>query len=737
MIVEAHPLYPAPGTVDVEGAMKALKCDASTARATLIRIRAEQIERERADPFNYVFAPRVWTVVWSLLDWPWWPGALEAEAKKLSGLDLWGFMKAMRRALGFDAPVTTLWVSGANGSGKSELISYMANAHMAANKEQLVYALHTTQMGSVDAGMHKKLYRYIPSVWKECGKGRVGYVSYKEQNGFSDAMYTLPNGSKMTMKFYSQPPETDGEGFDADAIFADESIPQGWFERLPARVGRKNGFVVHTNTPQSGYTEVVNEFMEGLTVTRWAPGWLLAKDGGEPLVAQALGLSRAQYATLCRCHAARPPVAPTVPEAVPEDCWRWLGEVDPREAWRTMRRALKDAPAVRMMDDQGVERVFEAVPRVGLCADRQKAVVWFHASDNPFGYPRNLAEGMRGKDAERVKCRLYGIVVPTQHAVLTGFRREVHVVRREMVPQMGTRYMVIDPAPGRNPFVLWAVCVGKAKYVYREFPGPYLLPGIGNPGPWAKTSGRKKGVNDGDRAEATQSFGWGTAKYKAVFAWLEGWRDFRGWALGKGAEPVGDFVCTWPHTRDGDPLWPREDVVRSWMDSPWTGDAEETVRARLMDPRGGGAPHVSTEGTATLLGDFDDMGLRVEPAFSGTVLSGLESIVAALDYDRTQEMGIGNEPTLFVSEDCPNLIRAMETWKDLDGEASATKDPIDCLRYLYTSECEDVGECAARTGMEKQRGRESGKWMGFDRPPVVRAHSRMDEPGRRVRARVW
>ncbi|NLV39954.1 MAG: hypothetical protein GXY15_01840, partial [Candidatus Hydrogenedentes bacterium] len=677
MNVEGHPYYPLPGPSQVAQAMALLKCDAQAAGQALLKERALEIERERADPFNYGQVPRVWTVVWSLLDWPFWPVSLEKEAERATGLDKWAFMRALRRACGFADPVRMVWVSGANGSGKSELVAYMANAQMAGRAEQLVYAMHTTEGGSIDAGLHKKLFRYIPPEWKECGKGRTGYVSYKEQTGFGGSGYVFPNGSKLAMKFYSQDPETEGEGFDADAIFPDESIPQGWFQRLPARVGRRNGYVLHTNTPQAGYTEVVHEFMEGAIVTRWNTGWMLPKDGGEPLPHRALGLSREEYKRLREAHAARPPRPAPVPESRAEDCWEWVVGAGSREqgagsadGWSEERR-LGDAPT-RRVEAEGSERLFEAVPRVARCAEGKRAVVWFHSADNPYGYPRNLVEDMRGRDADRIKCRLYGVVMPTHKAVFTAFRRAVHVVPRDMVPRGGTRYMVMDPAPGRNPFVLWFTVVGKAKYFYREFPGNYNLPGIGQPGPWAKTSSRKKGINDGDRAEATEGFGWGTAKYKALFAWLEGWKEWREWALANGAEAVDEWRTTWPTTADGDPRWPREEIVRGWTDSELPGWSAEPVCRRLLDPRGGGAPHVSTEGTATLIGDMDDLGLRVEPAFSGTVTSGIEAIVAALDYDRTQELGIGNAPTVYFSEDLKNTIWALETWKDLDGEASAT-----------------------------------------------------------------
>lgn len=715
-----HPLYPAPGYKRIEKAAELLHCTSLRAAEELERIRSEQIEKEQANAFDFVYIPKIWTVVWSLLDWPYWPQALEEECKQRFGLDKWAFMARMRESLGFSHPVNMVWVSGANRSGKSELTAYMVNAQMAAKPNQFVYPMSTTLGASIDTELQAKLHKYIPRPWVNCGKTGVGYIAYKQQVGFTDATYTFPNGSRCAMKFYSQVADTEGEGFNADGMFPDETIPAGWFEKIGARISSRSGFALLTNTPVSGYTDVVNEFMEGLQVVRWCCGYMIPKDGGPAPIHKVLGLTEPEYAELLAAHAARPVRAARVPECVSEDCWGWIPEIPackqastatptrvgavttpackqastatptgvepmttaatPTMEWATARRALKDAPSA-----QEGSRLYECVPRVGKCSDENRAVVWFHGSDNPFGYPRNLAADMAGKDASRIRCRLYGVVVPSQNSVFSSFRRDVHVLPAEMMPKQGTGFWVMDPAPGRNPFILWCRMVGNVRYIVREFPGDYMLPGIGNPGRWAKTSGRKKGVNDGDRAEATASFGWGTAKYKALTAWLEQWVGFTQWASKHGAAPQ-----MWPTTASGDPLWPTEDEMKRWVDSPFEGDSAEPIRRRLMDPRGGGAPHIATEGTSTPLGDYEEMGLRVEPAFSGTVKSGVDAIIKALDYD----LASGITPTLYISELCKNLIWAMEVWKDCDGEDSATKDPIDCLRYLFTSECSDSGNAA-------------------------------------------
>jgi len=679
---DPHPLFPAPTAEAVRRAAARLDCPEAAAWSELCRIRAEAIEAMQRDPFGCGFAPPVWTVVWSLLDWPHWPRSLEEDARRRLGLGKWEFMRRMRAALGLrdpSRPIRRVWVSGANGSGKTELMAFMANAQMAAAPEQRVYVLSTTEGGSVLNGVQEKLHRYIPLAWRANVKGETAYVSYKRQTGFAGNSYVFPNGSRLAMKFYAQDPEVEGEGFDADACLADESIPAPWARRLWPRVARRGGFVCFFNTPQQGYTEVVHGFMEGLLVTRWCAGTLLPRDGRDPDEAAACGLTAGEMARLCAALDARPPRPPTVPESRPEDCWSWL-EGDGGPAWARARRALRDAPAA-----ESGGRVFEAVPRVGIDEAAGHAVVFFHGSDNPFGRPRNLVAGMRAAARERILSRVYGVVTPSRDAVFAAFRRDVHVLPPERIPQGGTNYMVMDPAPGRNPFVIWMRVVGDVRYVYRELPGPWEVPGIGFPGPWSVTSGRKGGVNDGARGEGARSWGFGHARMVALIAWLEGWRAFADWALPLGAEDLGGGRVSWPRSATGEALWPPAELVRSWGE-PAPGETAEPVAVRLIDPRGGEAPRVAVEGVSTLIGDYEAMGLRVEPAFSGTVLSGVEAVSSALDHDPADAAG---GPRLFVSEECPNVIRSFETWKNVDGEAAACKDPIDCVRYGFTSGCDD------------------------------------------------
>ena len=693
------PLLPLPSLDDALALAERTGRDPREVHELLCAAREEQIDARKKDPFDHGYVPPIWTVVWSLLDWPWWPRTLEESALRRYGdADLHAFMARMRRALGFPHPVKLLWVSGANRAGKTEMIAYMVNAQMAAKPGQRIVPLSTSHGASLDSEFQAKLWRYIPREWRGLGRTASAYISYKEQTGFSDSTYTFPNSSRCSFVFYSQDPESAMEGFDADAIFPDETIPAPFFDRILPRVAGRGGFSVLTNTPQAGYDAVVHQFLNGATVTRWSPGWMLPRDAGEPDPARALGLAPAELAELTADYDARPQRPSRIPESRPEDCWAWPGEVERTtehtehtepgakkpsvssvssvvernpESWRWTPRPLRDGPPP-VPTAEG--RLFEAVPRVARCADPDRAVVWFHGADNPFSLPRNLLRSSYSQDRDWTRCRIYGVVSPQTRSVFTMFRESVHVVPDEAIPTAGTNYHVLDPAFARNGFMLWARAVGDRLYVYREFPGSYPVPERGVPGPWARVSGKKNGANDGERDEGAASFGWGYTRYKNLIARLEGWRTAK--------------------DRPPEDPWDPEDQVRLWRDSPEPGDAREPIHRRLMDPRGGSATFVEREGVSTPLLEYARLGMRFEPAAGGAITAGVDKIIDALDWAE------GKTPRLFIAASCKNLIWSLLNWKNIDGEKGATKDPIDCLRYLYTSGCTD---CATAPSQPRPR----------------------------------
>ena len=68
-------------------------------------------------------------------------------------------------------------------------------------------------------------------------------------------------------------------------------------------------------------------------------------------------------------------------------------------------------------------------------------------------------------------------------------------------------------------------------------------------------------------------------------------------------------------------------------------------------------------------------GLRIE--------EGVGIINDWLSWDRDSPLlALTNEPNLYVSEECRNIIYSLKEWTGADGDKGASKDPIDVLRYL-------------------------------------------------------
>ena len=69
----------------------------------------------------------------------------------------------------------------------------------------------------------------------------------------------------------------------------------------------------------------------------------------------------------------------------------------------------------------------------------------------------------------------------------------------------------------------------------------------------------------------------------------------------------------------------------------------------------------------------------------------MAAINSLLDYDRGEPVtALVNEPHLFVSRSCQNVIWAMQNYTGHDGEKAACKDPIDCLRYMATADLQHM-----------------------------------------------
>lgn len=620
-MAKVHPVYAVPTARQIAALAYARNIPARDAAALLFNARKEAIQNERKNPLLFGWEPPVWRVCDAVLGLDW-------LIPSRFGLD---YGPRMRAALGLKEPVKILLINGGNRAGKSEYMAKRAVLCLLKFHHSMLWGFHTDSDMSVRY-MQPLVWKYLPPEYRAKPiKSSTTYIAYNLKNGFSEQSLILPNLSTMEFRNYRQDRDKIEGGelgaLDMDrtlGFVADELIPDDWVETLMMRLATRSACGVIGFTPVNGYTSTVKSFQDGARAVRVSPGWMLPLDGQGADMARGLAV---------------------------EDCDSWTAD-----------RGFD--PDCKKIEVGG--RVFEAAPRVLLCEDPSRAVVFFQSSDNPYGNPSEVWNFVRaGSEAYR-KERWYGFANKLISGAFPLFSDKAHVCRAEDVPEEGTNYMIVDPCSGRNMFMLWIrVSPDGRIWVYREWPNVVdRIPGVGVMGRWADTSGDDKRM-DGRMGPGAKSLGWGLAQYKALVAWFEGWLEEDG-------TPVGDEVFTWPSERVAG--------LNQY------GKHRERVFSRFMDARFANVKGFDADGMETLLDEFDRMGLTFHANKTDrreSIGEGVTMINDALFYDENRPVDFTNRPRLMVSEQCENLLFALRIWTGQDGQKGATKDPVDCLRMFF------------------------------------------------------
>ena len=289
-------------------------------------------------------------------------------------------------------------------------------------------------------------------------------------------------------------------------------------------------------------------------------------------------------------------------------------------------------------------------PRVMQQVSTNRRTVFYFSEDNPYNPWDEMKSKLVTAPVAQVLIRAYGWASELVGRAFSRFRPEVHCIPETSVPSGGTLYMICDPAGARNWFALWIVVYEDGKrVVVREWPG------YGSYGEWVLPSEKADGkAGPAQLLEAGRSI----AEYRKLFRQVEE-------ELGRG-EPV----------------------------------------MRLIDPKAGGSPALSAAGGTTLidlLAESEnpmDEGMAFVPAPGVPVDQRTSVINSHLSYDATQELTPLNEPSLYIVQDCFNLVYSLSEHTGRDGQKGATKDPIDCLGMLLVSGLAYVG----RGGFDSRNG---------------------------------
>jgi hypothetical protein len=263
------------------------------------------------------------------------------------------------------------------------------------------------------------------------------------------------------------------------------------------------------------------------------------------------------------------------------------------------------------------------MPYIAECSKGSANVIWFHSILNRYSPFEQIKLALRGRGPYEVKIRAYGWAESLAGSQFPRFG-EANIIPADQIPEEGTNYMAVDPAGSRNWFMVWLrIDEHGNKFVYREWPDISM-------GEWALPAEKPDG-----RPGPAQKQG-----------------------AGMGLTEIKEHILT---LENG-----------------------EEITERYIDPRAAGSPVINKEGGTTLLQLLDEepCAMYFTPAAGLRLEEGISIINDWFAYDQNQEISAINQPKLFISEECHNLMWCLREWTGLDNEKGASKDPIDALRYI-------------------------------------------------------
>jgi phage terminase large subunit-like protein len=304
-----------------------------------------------------------------------------------------------------------------------------------------------------------------------------------------------------------------------------------------------------------------------------------------------------------------------------------------------------DAELLPLKNDKGEISGYDKVP-IEQINPKGRPILYFHTQSNPWAGWSRMKKELQSETKEKILCRAYGVPTKAISGRFPLFNPKVHVIRAADVPQ-GTRYHWVDPASGKNWAMIWTVHDTAGRIVvYREWPDQTsYIEGVGYAGEWALPDGKKL---DGKPGPAQQDFGFGLERYK-------------------------------------------DEILRV--------EAGEEIFERWMDSRYGNARTLGKESPTTLIDEMADLGMLFTATPGDSIDEGVSMINDALSYNPEKPVDSRNQPKLYISENCKNVIHCIQTYTGADGKRSANKDFVDLLRYVCLSDAINVeGDILRPTG---------------------------------------
>jgi hypothetical protein len=86
-----------------------------------------------------------------------------------------------------------------------------------------------------------------------------------------------------------------------------------------------------------------------------------------------------------------------------------------------------------------------------------------------------------------------------------------------------------------------------------------------------------------------------------------------------------------------------------------------------MDSRYGNAQTLAKERPTTLIEEMSELGMDFTATPGDTIDEGVQMINSWLHYDRDKPISALNQPKLYISEKCKNVIYCLKEWTGSDG----------------------------------------------------------------------
>lgn len=531
---------------------------------------------------------------------------------------------------------------GANGSGKTELAGKVMVEAMLKGGARVLGVTRTEELSK--AFQQAAVFKYLPIEIRQLAqrglkRDHVSKINYSQADGFANKTFVLP------------PQKPGGRG------------SQCWFKTVQQWVQDQDAF----EGPEYDLV-VIDEpvplaLLETLRYRVGKRGGKLlvlftAKNGYDAVCAQALTGARLVKSFPLNYNWGR--VAPA----------GQLGKENIPTVFTGLQDAVLEIPELRLDEEQVKNCPIGHMPYILQPLNERQAVICFWTQWNWY-LPdlRAMFSKCVRQPKHKVRVRLFGWVEKIAGSPFPMFNPNVHVVPHERIEKMlkGGELTVnngCDPATARSYFLLW----NGTDYLGRHF--------IVDESP--RSTDGEWVTADGERGDGQYLFaGKGVDWYKAHIRRRE-----------------REMFNVVKDEADPRPEWQRSSY------------------SRVGDPRAFATEAASKEGGKSLMELFADVDPKAagnpdlarmdfEPARVGRRIGvEIEKINDLLAYDDTKPISVENEPHLYISDRCVNLITALVNWNEDQGDDSPFKDPIDTLRYLFAKEMRFIDP----SGRVKTRG---------------------------------